>query len=310
MNLNMNLNQFDLNLLVALDALLRERSVTRAGLCLNLSQSAMSGALARLRDLLGDELLVPVGRRMVLTPLAEQLSPPLRQALLDIRSALNAKPQFDPATAQRHISIGTTDYVSVALLADVLQQAKSQAPNVTFELRPIGEERLAGLDADDLDFCMLPSYSVVPDHPVEVLFDETFTCIAWTGNTSIGSTISVDQYLTSGHVSGAAHAELFLEGAGYRRRIELSTPTLALVPFLVVGTARMATIPTRLANHYARMMPIRILRSPVEIPPVTVMLQWNRIRDTDPMFRWFRQMLRDTVARMPSNRGRSFVRAS
>jgi DNA-binding transcriptional LysR family regulator len=306
----MNLNQFDLNLLVALDALLRERSVTRAGLSLHLSQSAMSGALARLREQLGDELLVPVGRRMVLTPLAEQLARPLRQALLDIRSALDAKPQFDPATAQRHISIGNTDYVSLFLLIDVLQQAKSQAPNVTFELRPIEEEKMARLDPDDLDFCILPTYRVLPDHQVEVLFDETFTCIAWTGNTSVGSTISVDQYLTSGHVSGPAHAERFLAGAGYRRRIEVSTPTLALVPYLVVGTARIATIPTRVAHHHVRMLPIRIVPSPVEIPPVTIALQWNRIRDTDPMFRWFRQMFRDTVARMPSFRGRSLVRVS
>ena len=127
----MNLNEFDLNLLVALDALLRERSVTRAGACLHLSQSAMSGSLARLRDLLGDELLVPVGRRMVLTPVAEQLARPLRQALLDIRSALSTKPEFEPATAERHISIGASDYTSIILLGDVLRQAKSEAPNVT-----------------------------------------------------------------------------------------------------------------------------------------------------------------------------------
>jgi DNA-binding transcriptional LysR family regulator len=306
----MNLNQFDLNLLVALDALLRERSVTRAGLCLHLSQSAMSGALARLRDLLGDELLVPVGRRMVLTPLAEQLAPPLRQALLDIRSALDAKLQFDPATAQRHISIGTSDYVSVPLLADVLQQAKSQAPNVTFELRPIEVERPAGLDTDDLDFCILPTYRVLSDQPVEILFDETFSCIAWTGNASIGSTITVDQYLSSGHVSGPQHAELFLEGAGYRRRIEVSTANLALVPYLVVGTARIATIPTRLAHQHARILPLRTVPAPVEIPPVTVVLQWNRIRDADPMFRWFRQLMRDTVAWTPSFKQRTLVRAS
>jgi LysR family nod box-dependent transcriptional activator len=306
----MNLNQFDLNLLVALDALLRERSVTRAGVSLHLSQSAMSGALARLRDLLGDELLVPVGRRMVLTPLAEQLARPVRQALLDIRSALDTKPQFDPATAQRHISIGTSDYFSVALLADVLQRAKSQAPNVTFELRPVEPEKAVGLDTDDLDFCILPTYRVLSDQPVEILFDETFSCIAWTGNASIGSTITLDQYLASGHVSGSQHAELFLEGAGYRRRIEVSTATLALVPYLVVGTARIATIPTRLAHQHTRILPLRTVPAPVEIPPVTVALQWNRIRDADPMFRWFRQLMRDTVARTPSFKQRALVRAS
>jgi len=304
----MNLNQFDLNLLVALDALLRERSVTRAGASLHVTQSSMSGALARLRDRLGDELLVPVGRRMVLTPLAEQLARPIRQALLDIRSALDAKPQFDPATAQRNISIGTSGYVGVALLADLLQQAKSQAPNVTFELRPIGEERPAGLEADDLDVCILPAYCAMPDHPVEALFDETFTCVAWSGNASIGSTISVDQYLSSGHVSGPWYVERFLEGAGYRRRIEVLTPTLALVPYLVVGTARLAIIPTRLAHQHTHLLPLKMLASPLDIPPVTVMLQWNRMRDADPMFRWFRHVLRDAVGRLPRFNGRTLVK--
>lgn len=303
----MNLNQFDLNLLVALDALLRERSVTRAGVCLHLSQSTMSGSLARLRGLLGDELLVPVGRRMVLTPLAEQLVRPIRQALLDIRGALEAKPQFDPATAERHISIGASDYTSVVLMGDALRQAKSEAPNVTFELRPIGEETLAGLETADLDFCILPAYSVVPAHPFEVLFEETFTCIAWAGNKSIGSTISLDQYLTGGHVSAPGHVELFLRGAGYRRRIEVSTPSFTLVPYLVIGTARIGTIQTRVAHHHPRLLPLKILAPPVEIPPMTVMLHWHRIRDADPTFLWFRQVLRDAVARLPCFNGSRLV---
>jgi DNA-binding transcriptional LysR family regulator len=105
----MDLHLFDLNLLVALDALLTERNVTRAGNRLNLSQSAMSGALARLRHYFRDELLVPVGRQMVLTPVAEGLVGPVRDILLQIRGTLGSKPQFEPSTATRHMSLAVSD---------------------------------------------------------------------------------------------------------------------------------------------------------------------------------------------------------
>jgi LysR family transcriptional regulator, nod-box dependent transcriptional activator len=134
----MELHLFDLNLLVALDALLTERNVTRAGNRLNLSQSAMSGALARLRHYFHDELLVPVGRQMALTPVAEGLVEPVRDILVRIRGTLGSKPQFDPLTATRHLSLAVSDYVVDILMADVLRRARHEAPHMTFELRGVG----------------------------------------------------------------------------------------------------------------------------------------------------------------------------
>src|SRR5215213_10127915 len=124
---HMELHLFDLNLLVALDALLTERNVTRAGNRLHLSQSAMSGALARLRHYFRDELLVPVGRQMALTPVAEGLVEPVRDILLQIRGTLGSKPQFDPLTATRHMSLAVSDYVADILMADVLRRARQEA---------------------------------------------------------------------------------------------------------------------------------------------------------------------------------------
>src|SRR5215813_13766547 len=98
----MHFEQLDLNLLVALDALLRERSITAAGVRVHLTQSAMSGALSRLREFFGDELLVQVGRKMVPTPLGESLEQPVRAILLQVKSTINSLPQFDPATSNRH----------------------------------------------------------------------------------------------------------------------------------------------------------------------------------------------------------------
>ena len=138
----MDLHLFDLNLLVALDALLTERNVTRAGNRLNLSQSAMSGALARLRHHFRDELLVPVGRRMMLTPVADGLVAPVRDILLKVRGTLGSKPRFEAATAARHLSLAVSDYVTEILLADVLRAARCEAPLITFDLRPVGRRPL------------------------------------------------------------------------------------------------------------------------------------------------------------------------
>ena len=116
----MNLHLFDLNLLVTLDALLAEKNVTRAGMRMNLSQSAMSGALARLRDFFQDELLVPMGRKMVLTPLAEDLVQPVRDVLLQIQATVATKPHFEPATSTRHFTLAVSDYVTSVLMIDFI----------------------------------------------------------------------------------------------------------------------------------------------------------------------------------------------
>ena len=116
----MRLDRFDLNLLVVLDALLEERNVTKASERLHIGQSAASGALGRLRDYFGDELLVPVGRKLTLTPLAQSLVEPVRDTLLRARATIARKPGFDPATAERRFSICASDYVTTVLLAAVV----------------------------------------------------------------------------------------------------------------------------------------------------------------------------------------------
>ncbi len=178
----MDLHLFDLNLLVALDALLTERNVTRAGNRLNLSQSAMSGALARLRHYFHDELLVPVGRQMALTPVAEELVEPVRDILLRIRGTLGSKPQFHPQTATRHISLAVSDYVAEILMADVLRRARREAPHITFELRGVGRRATEDLESGELDFLISPEGYVSAAHPTDVLFEDTYTCVVWADN--------------------------------------------------------------------------------------------------------------------------------
>jgi len=301
----MDLQRFDLNLLVALDALLTEKNVTRAGRRMNLSQSAMSGALARLRGFFQDELLVAVGRRMVLTPLADNLVQPLRDVLLQVHGTIATKPRFDPARSERRFSIAVSDYVTSVLMIDLLRHVKAEAPKITFELRPIGQPAGEDLERGDLDFLIAPEEYLAPVHPAELLFQDTHTCIAWAKNPHVGSSISLDQYLQLGHVivrvgEGAAanHDERVLRRLNHRRLVEVVTPTFDLAPQLVVGTHRIATVPTRLACKYAKFLPLKLLPLPVDISPIHEKVQWHRAHSQDPANTWLRTQLKESVARV------------
>jgi DNA-binding transcriptional LysR family regulator len=303
----MDLHLFDLNLLVALDALLTERNVTRAGNRLNLSQSAMSGALARLRHYFHDELLVPVGRQMVLTPVAEGLVTPVRDILLQIRGTLGSKPRFEPSTATRHLSLAVSDYVTEILMADVLRAARCEAPHITFELRPVGRRAGEDLEAGELDFLIAPEDYVQSTQPTEVLFEDTYTCVVWDGNTAIGKTMTLEQYLELGHVvvnvaanePPSNYDEQFLRRSNLKRRVEVMVPTFSLAPQLVVGTDRVATITTRLAAKCARILPLRLLPLPIAMPPMVEMLQWHKVHEYDTAHDWFRGLLKKVVQTLP-----------
>ena len=302
----MNLDQFDLNLLVALDALLTEKNVTHAGIRVHLSQSAMSGALARLRDFFHDELLVPVGRRMVLTPLAQSLVKPVRSILLQVQATVATKPRFDPSTSKRHFSLGLSDYMAVVFMAGALRDIQAQAPNITFNLRPSTDRAREALENGTLDFFIAPDVFASEAHPTMALLEDTHTCIAWSGNPRVGSRLSLEEYLSLGHV--AVHIgegqvpnfdERFLRPLNYKRRIEVVTHSFDIVPHLVAGTNRIATVTTRLAVKYAQILPLKLVPVPVEFPRMVEVLQWHKHRDQDPAYIWFRETLREAAARLP-----------
>jgi len=303
----MDLHLFDLNLLVALDALLRECNVTQAGNRLNLSQPAMSGALARLRSHFQDELLVSVGRRMVRTPLGDELVQPVREVLLRVRGTLESRSGFDPATSTRHLTIAASDYVIAILMADALRRVRCEAPHVTFDLRPLGPRAVEALDNAELDFLIAPASADFEAHGSEVLFEDSFTCVAWSGNSDVGATLSPEEYLNLGHVvvnvgqnPVGNDDEVYLRKTKRRRRVEISTPSFFLAPQLVVGTDRITTITTRLALKYAEILPLKLVPLPIEIPPLVELLHWHRAHNQDPAHLWFRQVLKAAVAALPS----------
>jgi LysR family nod box-dependent transcriptional activator len=299
----MNFQQLDLNLLVALDALLAERNITEAGRRVHLSQSAMSGALGRLREYFEDELLVQVGRKMVLTTLAVGLVEPVRDILSRARTTIAMRPTFDPGTSRRRFSLMMSDYVSTVLMTDVLRTAEQLAPRVEFEIVSNDVSNPSEvLERADVDLLIMPPAFLSRAHPNELLFSDDYACVVWSENSRVGERISPEQYLELGHVAlqfgrrMPAIEDFFLTRQGLNRRVEVIAMNFNAVPLSIVGTHRIATVQRRLAEFYVRYLPLRALDPPLEIPRVLESMQWHTAFDRDPASVWLRTIIRQLTA--------------
>ncbi len=293
----MRFKGLDLNLLVALNALIRDRSVTRAADRLYIGQPGMSAALNKLRLYFKDDLLVPVGKQMVLTPLAAQLAVPVMEALSDIEKRIVSQGQFDPATAQQTFVLGLSDHAMSVLLPSLLREIEPEAPGLRFEVRPLSDRNDLDIERCEIDFIILPSEFTSPHHPTELLHSETWVCICWAGNKLIGNRLSEEEYFSLGHVliqfgrGQYTHDERSLRERGMVRRADVVVPGLNLIPELIVGSNRIATLPSRLARKAASQLPLRIIDPPIDIPAHQTMLQWNRINNSDQGFNWIKSRL-------------------
>lgn len=295
----MRLDRFDLNLLIVLDALLEERNVTKAAKRLHIGQSAASGSLSRLREYFGDELLVLVGRQLMLTPLAETLVGPVRESLLKVRAAISRKPQFDPATAERRFLVCASDYVTTVMLAEAVRRIGEVAPSVVIDIRSPPKDVFEVFERGGIDLLVMPEqYMARLQHSQTRWFEDQQVCMVWAGNTLVGDGLSFDQYMAMGHLSvrfgddrSITFEEWFLPRYGKQRRVELSVDNFSTLPLLVIGTNRIATLHRRMAEHFARHLPLRLLDAPFDMPPLAEVMCWPEHLDHDPAHVWFRDML-------------------
>jgi DNA-binding transcriptional LysR family regulator len=302
----MRLDRFDLNLLIVLDTLLEERNVTKASQRLHIGQSAASAALARLREYFGDELLVSVGRRLTLTPLAQSLVEPVRDTVLRTRAVLSLKPGFDPATAERRFSVCASDYVTTVMLAQAVVRIAEQAPRVAIDIRSPPKDVGAALERGHIDLLVLPEQYVAQiKHPQARLFEDTQVCMVWSGNTQVTENLSFEQYMNLGHVAvrfgderSITFEDWFLPRHGRQRRIESSVDNFSTLPLLLIGTTRVATLHRRLAQHFARYLPLLLIDAPFEMPALAEVMAWPRHLDHDPAHLWLREMLASSAAEL------------
>lgn len=304
-------NKLDLNQLVLLDALLVERSVARAAQRVFLSQPAASNGLARLRDFFADELLVHVGRAMILTPLAETLVDPVRDVLLRIQAITTVRPTFDPSTSTRKLTVEASDYVIEILLAKVVRTVWEAAPKMQLELSVLTENSRERLDNGEVEILIVPDFFNAKGHPSEALFEDTFSCLVWEGNREVGKRLTKEQYLSLGHVAvqwglTKVHTidETVMLERGMQRRREVVAPSFTLLPRLLVGTDRVATLHTRLAHSFDPSYGLRIFPCPVSLPKLKETIQWHKYQQHDPAISWFKEQVM-TVARSLRAAGRT-----
>jgi len=287
----------DLNLLVALDALLAEQNVSAAADRIHLSQSAMSGALNRLREYFGDELLVPMGRRMALTPRAEQLVDPVRNALMHIRANITLRPEFDPSTCDRRFLVVASDYAAVVGLSNGFSRIGALAPGMGFALLPIGGSGIERLERGEIDIFIAPEQFISADHPSHPLFSDEHVVIASADNPRLDRGLDEEAYFTLGHVvshfpSLRPSFEDPLARPGQRaRRIEIIAPSFTLVPHFVVSSHRIAMVQRRLAELYARILPLKVFDLPFPAPSMRQRIQWHRLNENDAATLWVRDRL-------------------
>jgi LysR family transcriptional regulator, nod-box dependent transcriptional activator len=293
----MNLSGLDLNLLVALDALLSERSVTRAAQRVGLSQPGMSNALGRLRRLLNDPLLVRQGATLVPTARAEALVAPVHEALELIRGALDAPLHFDPATDRRSFRLSCSDYSVLMLIGPLVRALAAEAPAVVVEVVPRLADAPRALANGDVDLVIEPP-EIMGDADLESLrlWDDYWACCVWEGNTHVGKRMTLERYTALGHLiysmGGAgqpvALPDLHLGRLGIPRRIEVSVESFLLAPFLLQGTDLVTLIPKRAEAFLRRIGDIRVLESPIDLPGLVETLWWHSRSTTDPAHAWLR----------------------
>ncbi|MEH2543666.1 DNA-binding transcriptional LysR family regulator [Bradyrhizobium sp. AZCC 2262] len=304
-----NLGRIDLNLLVHLDALLTERSVTRAAARVGIGQSAMSHNLARLRDLFGDELLTRGSDGMRLTPRAVTLFEPVRTMLAQVEALVSCDQAFDPATAVRTFRFGLPDSMEILIMPAVLARMREVAPGIRLRLYNSDASRLfEELDADEMDLAI--GYGALEQgqfhHKRRKLFTETWLCMFNAEKTGIVPPISLDDFVRFPHVltslrpgrSVRGIVDEALEKLGLRRSVALTTPRFLAVPSLVARTPVIVTMQARLARLFAAELGLSLSPPPVELSELTISLLWHASYDHDPAHTWLRELVTKVAAEL------------
>ena len=305
-----NLGRIDLNLLVHLDALLREKSVTRAASRVGIGQSAMSHNLARLRELFSDELLTRGSEGMRLTPRAATLLEPVQTMLAQVEALVSRDLVFDPATAVRTFRFGLPDSMEILIMPALLARMREVAPGIHLRLYNFDASRLLDdLDGDEMDLAIGYDEALQPGqvhHKRRKLFTESWLCMFNAEKTGIAPPISLEDFVRLPHVltslrpGRSVHGivDEALEKHGLRRTVALTTPRFLTVPSLVARAPVIVTMQARLARLFAAEFGLTLSPLPVELREVTTSLLWHASYDHDPAHAWLRDQVVQLVAKL------------
>ena len=290
--------RYDLNLLPVFIALMEERSVTRAAGRLGMTQSALSSALARLRTTMQDQLFVRTRYGVQPTPVALELAPVIAEALTKIDDAVLGQQDFNPATANRLITIAPNGYVEFVFAPSIVAKVGGIAPGIQLRFTPYGNDLIetgivSGTTAMVLGRIIDPPENLVVQH----IIDDGFACVVRADHPSIGGHLSREQYEQLRHVNvlppGRLRAGLFeaLERQALRREVAVSVTNFLAVPEMVAVTDYCATLPRLICRRLADDPRLRIVPAPVDLGTFPVEMAWHVRYRHDPAHRWLRSLI-------------------
>ena len=298
---------FDLNLLAVLGALLEHRNVTRAGEGLRLSQPTMSGALARLRQHFGDELLVRSGREYQLTPMASGLLPAVREALGQVERTLSVPAEFDPATSLRRFSIAISAQ-SILALSEVLRRVHELAPGVRLDTWPITATLVeTGHSLPGYDVLIAPEGFRADGDP-EVLLRDRMVYVADPANPRLrDGRLTVEDLAALPHAAARLPQADLVTGAldrlGVTPQVVATTGGWLPLPFLVAGTDLVAAVPECLARRMGAAADVTIVEPPFGMIELVEAAWWHPLHATDPALTWLRGIIHGSLGSRPRGRG-------
>ncbi|MFC0709121.1 LysR substrate-binding domain-containing protein [Azorhizophilus paspali] len=298
----MDIASLDLNLLKALDALLAEPSVSGAAHRLGLSQPAASAALARLRHVLGDPLLVRRGNAMVRTARAEELKPRVSALLDEIARTFAPVDAFDPVTSTRRFRILANDYATLVMLTPLAASLRQRAPGIVLEILPFDrrfEERFA---AREVDLAVGDADSLRGHRHMQRLFTEHYLSLVRAdhprlgrGRVTLNAFLAEDHALVSNRGCVPGVVDKPLAALGRSRRVVLTFPHFLVAPAVVARTDLVMTVPECIARGYAESHALRLFKPPVDAAPFDVAFAWPARSVADPAMQWMRRQVEDTA---------------
>lgn len=300
----MNRYDIDLNLMVFLDALVREKSVTRAAERVGITQPAMSNALKRLRRVLDDPLLVRTARGMEPTQRALALQRPLQSALEQIETALTPPPAFDPRATHRLFTVMITDYAASVLLPAVTAHLSAAAPNATLNLLGSDAESLKAVERGEVDF-VIDRFDTLPESfRSRLLWSDRFVCVLRKDHPALADGLSLEAYLELDHILitrtgiGLGQSDEVLAQRDLYRRITVFTRHYQLPARLVAESDLCATLPSRVAQTQARHLPIAIVAPPIDLPVIQIRMVWGPVTHYDRAHQWLRGVIGGAVEQL------------
>jgi DNA-binding transcriptional LysR family regulator len=296
----MSFNRFDLNLLRVFDVIFQTRSVTVAASTLHLTQPAVSKQLNRLRELLEDPLFVRTNDGMSPTPRAEALAGPIRQALSEVRNAIERQVGFDPATTDRTFRIFMSDLGQLVFLPKLLDLISREAPSVNIHTVQVPPSRMRGvaLESGDVDLAVGYFEEFEGSIHQQVLFEEHYVGMVRANHPTIRETISFEQFLSTPHLvygpSGGGHGsqdsviDKAFWAAGVERRVAVRVTHTMGITSMVSNTDLLVVVPHRLARAFVALCDVTVLELPIDIPHFPIAQYWHDRFHTDPGNRWLR----------------------